>query len=72
MNLSAQHHPIKDIEAAHEAAEILLNDHKSFLPAELVVLLDTFRSDLAVLIEDYYGMGDDDEDARAAAFPASG
>lgn len=62
MNISAQHRPISEIEAAHEAAEALLKDHKGLLPGELIMPLDTFRADLAVLIEDYYGINPEEED----------
>jgi hypothetical protein len=39
MFLSAQHRPIREIEAAHEAAEALLTDHKGMLPDALAALL---------------------------------
>ena len=60
MNLNAQHRPISEIEAAHEAAEALLADHKDILPAGLATLLATFESDLTVIIEDHYGISPDD------------
>lgn len=62
MNLSAQHRPIAEIESAHEAADVLLTDHKALLPEHLAVHLSTFRSDLTVLIEDHYGIGPANED----------
>ena len=65
MNLSAQHHPISEIEAAHEAAETLLTDHKTILPDDLAVKLATFRSDLAVIIEDRYDIKPDEDSKEA-------
>ena len=60
MNLSAQLRPITEVEAAYEAAETLLTDHKKLLSDDLAALLSTFRSDLTVIIEDHYGISDDD------------
>jgi hypothetical protein len=62
MNQSTQQRPLYELEAAHEAAEILLADHKSMLPAELAARLACFNSDLAEIIDDHYGIGSDDAD----------
>jgi len=63
MNLCAQLRPITEIEAAHEAAETLLTDHRKLLPDCLAALLSTFRSDLTVIIEDHYGISGGAEQA---------
>jgi hypothetical protein len=55
MFLSAQHRPIREIEAAHEAAEALLTEHKAMLPDALAAHLSSFDADLVVIIEDHYG-----------------
>jgi hypothetical protein len=62
MSLSAQQRPLYELEAAHEAAETLLADHKNMLPAELAARLASFNNDLAVVIDGHYGIRSDDAD----------
>ena len=60
--LSTAQRPIAEIEAADEAAETLLTDHRGILSTHLATLLGTFRNDLAALIEDHYGVTGEDDD----------
>jgi hypothetical protein len=56
--------PIPEIEAASQAAGTLLTNHKVMLSPYLATLLATFHSDLALLIEDHQGAGEDEPTGR--------
>jgi hypothetical protein len=59
--------PLHELEAAHEAAETLLEDHAGLLSDELAARLSSLRSDLTVVINDHYGIHDDAEQASDPA-----
>jgi hypothetical protein len=68
LSIGAQQKPLAELEAAYEAAETLLTDHKDLLPGELAARLSSLRDDLTMIIEDNYGISPDDDEQDAMAW----
>jgi len=61
MSPSARGLQLDELEDAHEHAEILLTRYAGMLSEQLSALLSAWHTDLAVIIEDRYGLMADDE-----------
>ena len=48
-----------EVEAAHELAETLIQDHRPLMSDGLGAELSSFVNDLAVMIDSHYGISDD-------------